>query len=363
MNTLKKVLFYSRDPGGTNCTIPVYRKLSKTEGIKAELWGRDFAIRKYREEGLTYQDVSSLKWEEIVELLEELHPKVLVTGTSYGDRTEQRLWKWAKKEGTYSMAILDQWLSYRIRFSDPSGRLVLPDKILVMDEFAKQEMVADGFDEQQILVIGQPHFEVLTLKANQVTEAEKRKIRKDFNLLEGITILFVSEPLSTALHVDMGFTEHTILRELILAVQQVRPSVIVNLLVKLHPKQSVSETRQTIGSFPAVSNIRVSIIADQPLLPLILIADVVVGMYSMGLIEAHLLKKPIMSIQIGRKGPDQFILSKRGIIEAVITSDILKKELRKFFLQAGKIFQQTLPVIPHPVENVKRFIISIFDQQ
>lgn len=363
MITTKKILFYSRDPGGTNCVIPVYRRLLEMKGVETLLWGKDFAIPKYREESLMYKDVGALKLEEIRQLLKQYNPKVLVTGTSYGDRTEQWLWKWAKKEGTYSMAILDQWLSYRIRFSDPSGRLVLLDKILVMDEFAKKEMVAEGFNERRILVTGQPHFEELKKKAAQVTEFDKKKIRKDLNLLEGITILFVSEPLADALHVDMGFTEHTILRELILAVQQVRPSVIVNLLVKLHPKQSISETRQTIGSFPAVSNIRISIIADQPLLPLILIADVVVGMYSMGLIEAHLLKKPITSIQIGRKGPDQFILSKRGIIEAVITSDILKKELQKFFLRSGKIPQQTLQVIPHPVENIKRFIISIFDQQ
>ena len=43
-----------------------------------------------------------------------------------------------------------------------------------------------------------------------------------------------------------------------------------------------------------------------------------------------------MSVQIGRKGPDQFILSKRGVIEAVTTSDVLSKGLKRFFLRSGK---------------------------
>lgn len=362
MTTAKKVLFYSRDPGGTNCIIPVYQRLKGIRGVESLLWGKDFAIPRYREESLIYKDVGALKPEEMHELLKQDTPKVLVTGTSYGDRTEQRLWKWAKELGIYSMAVVDQWLSYRVRFSDPSGRLVLPDKILVMDEFAKQEMAAEGFDQRRILVTGQPHFEALQEKARKITELDKKKIRKDFNLQDGITILFVSEPLADAPHVDMGFTEDTILRKLVLAIQQIKPSLTVSLLVKLHPKQKPEKVRRVIRSLPTPRNIRLSLIADCPVLPLISVADIVIGMQSMVLIEASLLKKPVMSIQIDRKTPDQFVLSKRGIIEAVTTNDSLKKELRKFFSGSGKILQQTLPVIPCPVENVKRFIILAFDQ-
>ena len=363
MSMVKKILFYSRDPGGTNCVIPVYQGLRELKGVESLLWGKDYAIQKYQEEGLMYRDVGDLKPEEIHGLLRQYNPKVLITGTSYGDRTEQRLWKWAKELGTYSMAILDQWLSYRVRFSDRSGRLTLPDKILVMDEFAKQEMVVEGFDQRRILVTGQPHFEALQEKAKKITTLDKKKIKKDLNLQNGIIVLFVSEPLSNALHVDIGFTEHTILRELISTVQQIKPSVTVNVLVKLHPKEDVSLMKKTIGSFPVVPNIRVSIVSGQPLLPLILITDIVIGMQSTVLIEANLLKKPVMSIQIGRKGPDQFILSKRGIVEAITARDVLKQELRRFLLHEGKGSQKMLPVIPHPIENVKRFIIPVFGQK
>lgn len=359
MSSAKKALLYSRDPGGTNCIIPVYQKLRGIKDVESLLWGKDFAIQKYREEDLKYRDVSDVGPEELFGLLKKFQPSVLVTGTSYGDRTEQWLWKWAKELGTYSMAIVDQWVRYRVRFSDPSGRLVLPDKILVMDEFAKQEMVAEGFDERLILVTGQPHFEALREKAKKVTEADKKKIRRDFNILEGKTILFVSEPFSTASHVDLGFTEHTILRDLIFAIQQMKSSGMVNLLVKLHPKQKPESFRRFIRSLQTAKNIRVSLIADFPVLPLISISDIVIGMQSMVLIEANLLKKPVMSLQIGRKGPDQFILSKRGIIEAITTSDALKKELRKFFMRSEKISQRTFPVVAHPVENIEKFIRTV----
>lgn len=363
MNTLKKVLFYSRDPGGTNCAIPVYRKLSKTKGIKAELWGRDFAIRKYREDELEYRDIGNLKKEEIRDLLSQFSPEIVVTGTSYGDRTEQWLWKTAGKLGIYSIAILDQWLYYRIRFSDSSGRLAMPDKILVMDEMAKKEMVADGFDGQKILATGQPSFEELWGKARKVSEADKRKIKEGLNCRDGVVILFVSEPFSSALHVDVGFTEHIALGEFISAIKEVKPSTTVNLLVKIHPKQKPNEVRRFIQSLPIIKNLRLTMIADLPVLPLILIADIVIGIQSTVLIEANILNKPVMSIQIGRKGPDQFILSKRGVIEAITTSDALHKELRRFFLCPEKISQKTFLVIPHPVENVKRFIISVLNQQ
>ncbi len=359
MNTVKKVLFYSRDPGGTNCVIPVYQRLRELKGVEPLLWGKDFAILKYQEEGLIYRDIGDLKPEEIHGLLRQYNPKVLVTGTSYGDRTEQWLWKWAKELGTYSMAILDQWLSYRVRFSDHNGRLTLPDKILVMDEFAKQEMVAEGFDQRRILVTGQPHFEALQDKAKKITTLDKKKIKKDLNLQNGITVLFVSEPLSNALHVDMGFTERTILRELVSAIQQLKSSVMVNVLVKFHPKEDISLMKQTIGSFPVVPNIRVSIVSGQPLLPLILIADIVIGMQSTVLIEANLLKKPVMSIQIGRKGPDQFILSKRGIVNAIVSKDVLAKELNEFFNKPIRKQLRVFPVVTHPVENIEKFIRAL----
>jgi len=197
----------------------------------------------------------------------------------------------------------------------------------------------------------------------EALQEKAKKMKKDLNLQDGITVLFVSEPLSTAQHVDMGFTEQTILRDLIDEICHVCPSETVNLLVKLHPKQQPEKVRHFISSFAIPKNIRLSLIADFPVLPLILIADMVIGIQSTVLIEANLLKKPIMSLQIGRKSPDQFILSKRGIVEAITTRDVLKQELRRVFFREGKKPQQTLPVIPHPIENVKRFIISVFNQQ
>ena len=228
-----------------------------------------------------------------------------------------------------------------------------------MDEFAKREMITEGFDKRRILVTGQPHFEALQDKAKKITTLDKKKIKKDLNLQNGITVLFVSEPLSNALHVDIGFTEHTILRELVSAIQQLKPSVTVNVLVKFHPKEDISLMKQTIGSFPVVPNIRVSIVSGQPLLPLILIADIVIGMQSTVLIEANLLKKPVMSIQIGRKGPDQFILSKRGIVNAIVSKDVLAKELNEFFNKPIRKQLRVFPVVTHPVENIEKFIRAL----
>ncbi|MEK6537818.1 MAG: polysialyltransferase family glycosyltransferase [Nitrospirota bacterium] len=363
MNTAKKVLFYSRDPGGTNCIIPVYQQLREMKDVETVLWGKDFAIRKYQEEGLEYRDIGNLKKGEVRDILSQLNPNILVTGTSYGDRTEQWLWKTAGKLGIYSIAILDQWLCYRIRFSDSSGRLTMPDKILVMDEMAKKEMVADGFDGQKILATGQPHFEMLREKAGKISESDKRKIKEDFNCRDGFVILFASEPFSVASHVDLGFTENAILQEIVFAIQQLERSVKINLLVKLHPKQSRDKVQRFIQSLPVLNNLRILIVTDYPVLPLILVADIVIGIQSTVLIEANILDKPVMSVQIGRKGPDQFILSKRGVIEAVTTSDVLSKGLKRFFLRSGKTSQKMFPVLSHPVENIKRFIMSVSDQQ
>ena len=264
MNTAKKVLFYSRDPGGTNCIIPVYQQLREMKDVETVLWGKDFAIRKYQEEGLEYRDIGNLKKGEVRDILSQLNPNILVTGTSYGDRTEQWLWKTAGKLGIYSIAILDQWLCYRIRFSDSSGRLTMPDKILVMDEMAKKEMVADGFDGQKILATGQPHFEMLREKAGKISESDKRKIKEDFNCRDGFVILFASEPFSVASHVDLGFNENAILEEIVFAIQQLEPSVKINLLVTLDTKQRRDKVQRFIQALQVLNKLRILSVTDYP---------------------------------------------------------------------------------------------------
>src|SRR5215469_16356443 len=53
-------------------------------------------------------------------------------------------------------------------------------------------------------------------------------------------------------------------------------------------------------------------------------ARVVVGMFTMGLVEAALLGKPAISVQVGRRGPDALPTNRSGLTRGVIDP----KELR-----------------------------------
>lgn len=364
---MKRILLFSKDPGGANTVIPLVVAL-REKGYEVRLFGKDAALEKYSKAGLDegtnirefLKEVSS---GEVEDFLSKERPDFLITGTSAGDFTEKYLWKAAEKLNIPSFAILDQWLNYGIRFSryttaeireyeKDKSHPYLPSKILVMDDYAKQEAIKDGLDQSKILVSGQPYFE--TLLKEKVSSERLKELRSRLGIgSDDLIITFASEPVSKDYKNDYwGFNEKTIFKELFEGVKEVseRSEKKISIIIKVHP-------REDEDSFEEISSdthkLKIIIDRDSKPMDLILISDVVAGMSSMFLIEAAIIGKPVLSILMGMKKEREppFILDRRGIIKSIKGREELINRLDEIIVR-GRKENAGFDFIRNPVANI-----------
>ncbi|MFH0969686.1 MAG: hypothetical protein V1804_04215 [Patescibacteria group bacterium] len=346
---MKKVLLFSRDPGGANTVIPLFEIL-KERGYNADIFGKDTSLERYKKFGLNGKNImkfiGKLGLEEIKNFLSKTKPDFIITGTSANDFTEKFLWKAAEELKIPSFAILDQWLSYGIRFSrygvsDLEEYLkkpiheYLPTKIFVMDDYAKREMHKTGIKSDRIVIGGQPYFDLLNEKKKKITKSGIILFKKELDISKSaFIVVFSSEPIEKAYGgkikaiKNLGYTEKTILKELIHSLKKIAKSkkIKLNLIIKIHPKENLSDFKG-IARNNGDKSLRIKIIKNCDSWNLILASDLVCGMVSMFLIESVLLNKKTLSIQIGLKKENPFILDRRNILKSVVKKKELKTRL------------------------------------
>lgn len=149
---------------------------------------------------LTIKDfgVSDISLASMEKVLEQVSPNLALTGTSAqegkaNDIVEHTTTRAARKLDIASLAVLDIWQAYSQRFSDErtSQRLdILPTHIAVMDQLAYDEMVAEGFPKEVLVITGNPHFDNLFAKAQSFTELQRKEIRQKIGLSGDILHFF-----------------------------------------------------------------------------------------------------------------------------------------------------------------------------
>jgi hypothetical protein len=370
----RKILLFARDPGGANSIVPLVEPL-KANGYYTYVFGKDSALSVYNIRAVQdYRDITKyvdpLSQNDLGEFLRSQAPDFIITGTSADDMTEKYIWTAAQGLNIPCFAIVDQWINYGIRFSsfgvsdmrshDRAKKYpYLPTRIIVMDEFARDEMVKEGIPSSLILVCGQPHFEYLrnyqTSRSNIDLYAKLGIDKSD------IVITFASEPIVETYHEShtsdhyWGYTERTIFSNLLDALRETLrlTDKRVCLIVRPHPKESTMNLADLYGR----SGPRVKIVCDTDShsLDLVSISHLVCGMSSMFLIEAVVLGKPVLSVQIGLRREDPFILSRRGIVTSILDFDALVRSLKSVIIEKSYDAYR-FPIIHDPVH---RIIISM----
>jgi len=341
----------------------------KDSGCEVRLFGKDAALRRYRDEGLHGEDImaqmSEVNADAVRSFLTTLSPALILSGTSADDMTEKLIWSAANGLGIPCFAIVDQWVNYGIRFSQYSladmeiynarkEHPFLPRRIFVTDEQAKREMTRDGIPAERIAVTGNPYFEHITNKAAAVSPNRLEQIRTSLGIRKGdLVVAFASEPILRMYGQNnyLGYTEKTIAEEIIKALMiiQARSGRNITLLLRLHPKDEAGhydDIKDTYGG-------KIAIVVDRGMqsYELPLVADVVCGMYSMLLVEAALLKRPFMSVQIGLKRKDPFMLSRTGAVSTVGDRDTLVAELFSILFE-GKVPSSAFRPLKTPIKNI-----------
>lgn len=375
---MKKIMLLARDPGGANTILALVPAL-QNQGYELLLCGKDAALHRYRHFGLEGKDVGLerpvIDCEHWLEFLELEQPDLIITGTSGDDFSERYLWQAARRKGIGSLAILDQWINYGLRFSSygldrkdeyEKNHLhpYLPDFILVMDEEARLAMIRDGIEAERIIVSGQPYFDLLLQQQKHDNRRLIRETRQGLQIAPNdYVIAFVSESISQDYRVSpgespyWGYDEISILKELLqvlvpISREETRP---VHLLIKKHPLERSDNYLKLLNDSDC-SKLRYQV-AEGNIDPwsLVLASDLVCGMSSMLLLESILLGRPTLSIQIGLKRDNPLILDKRGVLLSILDRKDLLDNLRDI-IQRNKIPRYNWKVEAGAIDKVIQLV-------
>jgi len=286
-----KGFFVFSDPGGAK---PV---LALAESLKGSL--QEFRIvsdRQYNFFDDFLVEVRNTTSKAATELA-LFKPDFLFTGTSYTSSVELEYIKAAKELSIYSFAFVDHWTNIRERFQR-NGKEYLPDKILVIDEKAKQLAIGSGIDKDKLIVFGNPYHKVLKNWKPALTKAELfQKLGLD-NLQKKI-VLYAPDPLSNVDGINtFGFDEIMATKIFVKTIKELDDKFYF--LLNPHPNQNV-EMLESLGE----NEMRI-LCAGTDVNTILYYADLVIGFFSSILIEAAIMNKPVIRFFINDRAKDPF---------------------------------------------------------
>lgn len=274
-----KILFSAKDPGGKNAIAPVLEALRK-------------------------------RGDEVGEAV--TNPDIFIAGTSAGNTPDKEILQSLGK--VPSLYVLDFWLNYWQRFSTLGKKdfTFLPTKICVMDDIAKEDMLAEGFDPSCIVVTGNPHFDHFADAVTRTTEEKDR-------------VLFISQPLrataATPGFAPVASDEYTALSDLIAAVDSLPDSFYIS--IRLHPKETADKYAAQLGP-------RVRIAPENTLEEALSASGLIVGISSPVLMQAAAAGKKVLSYEPDLAGPDPLVSNRVGVTTRIDSKEALQSALASY---------------------------------
>lgn len=338
---MKQVMLFARDPGGANVLMPVYRKMRGRALVS--VYGKEFALASFLRNGIPAKELHG----EVFSFLKEQRPDFLLTGTSLNDNTERYLWKAARELGIKSAAILDQWMNPGIRFSAYSYEDMeayqksrehpyMPNQILVMDSLAAGLLEQEGIGAEKITITGQPHFDTIL---ERYKEAPERKESLAYR------ICYVSEPLQDNYdkgkeEAYWGYNEKTNFFALSRCLKELSKELSrqLDVVIRPHPRESLDYWKNLVENWHE-DGIGLRLDEKSDSFALLKEMDLICGMSSMFLLEATICGKPVVSIQLGLKRKDPFVLSTLGCCKTQLTEEQLKNTLRTALTEGRQPFR------------------------
>jgi hypothetical protein len=326
------------DPGGANAVAAVLKVLETDGRLDLAPYAYNEGVEVLNRQGIRSRPLpAAIDAAWTLRRLEEDRPALVFTGTSHNGRDCEKLFiSTARGLGIRSLAVLDFWSNYAVRFSDDRGALTaLPDSIAAMDQRAKSEMIAAGIPGDIILVTGQPAFDALPGIREAFSAARKSEIRRSLGLAEGDRfVLFASQPLKR-FYPDVqapshpGYDEHLVLSEVIRALESIaaEESLKIFLLVRPHPRENVVDFNGY-----ASREIRLKVSAEGNGRELAMSSDLVVGMNSVFLMEACYLDNVVLSLQPGLRVTDALPTNGWGASRGITSRDGIGPALRELLL-------------------------------
>jgi hypothetical protein len=313
---LPNFMVCATDAGGAAVTAPV-ASLARDQGWRVTIFSGTGTKDSFSQWGFD----SLLVNEDPASQVEVLAPDVILIGTTRYPSPERSITRLARGFEIPTVAVLDDWSNYRVRFLDEGSSLCLPDLVCCPDAVALLEMSAECLDEKRLLITGHPALAAAADKMALFFSSPPP--RPQFFPSDGRpVVLFLSETHSTdfgsqpgehgPLGPFLGYCEYSVRAEL----AKVTSSFYV--IEKRHPAD-----RRSLPFPTDAAPGRWITAPAHPLWEVIWHADAVVGMKSVALIESALLARPTVSFQPGLIGPDPCTASRLGVVSRLGNIEML----------------------------------------
>ena len=316
------VVFCATDSGGIRNIVPILSRCTK-KCIRPTLITRlahVCMIGEYVSASADVKFTDDWSTSQLFNLFKNIKPDLIITGTTRYQSPDRQLILYGKRNSITTVSILDEWFNYRLRFLDEgTGELIfLPDAIALQDEQAREESVAEGIPEEICHITGSPALAELTKEADLMIHKgpDIPKIIEKFN--DEIIVIFLSEThaedygtipdSSGPLGPYLGYTEITVRQSILRVLSRINRKFVF--IEKLHPSAKKENSVEYVPD-----NVRY-LVADRSdqLWPLVWHGDLIIGMRSMGLLEAHILGCEVISFQPGLKVKDNCTAVRLGLI-------------------------------------------------
>lgn len=324
----KKIVAASWHPGGVNAIAPVIKTLIKAKKTEVVAVGYQFSEKIFQQKGIGCKTIASYGLKDVslgsmIQLLEAELPDLVLTGTGCQseenrDIIEQTLTLAARKKDIKSLAVLDFWGNYSLRFHDIYTKETLkflPDKIAIMDEIAQQAMLDEGFDGERLVITGNPYFDELGRLSTEYTEDKRKTTRSALGISNSAYLVTYATGIFADLRLlGWPFTDLDCVEILCLGITQLKEEKRknVSLLLKKHPREKKERFEELFG-YASTFDIAVTK-SDYDTRLAVLASDLVVAPASTVLLEAILMGRDALSLQPGRAREDDFILNKLNLI-------------------------------------------------
>lgn len=326
------VVALSGDPGGANALAPLIECLRQSGRVQIEARAYRQACDVWNKRGLEFTELN-----EQAELALPVSTQLLLTSTSLnGVNLEKRYTAVARAQGIPSLAVLDFWSNYRPRFGSDDEVDSLPDRIAIMDEQARDEMIAEGFEPERLVVTGQPAFDELLSWGAGFTADRRREVRARMGMAgDELLVVFASQPFSALcrpgaeVFPSPGYDERIVASLLVQALEKIaeESSRRIVLAIRPHPREDADNLRHLRSD-----RIRIHVGNEGDSREAIVAADLVTGMNSALLVEACYLGCLVVSLQPDLKLADALPTNRRGFSRAAFSNEEVLPTLREMLL-------------------------------
>ncbi len=276
-------LFVFSDPGGAKAVLAkvceLKDNLSKCFIISDRVYPffKEFSLRV------------DLPPKNVTDYFNIINPDFVFTGTSYTSKIELEFLRVARERKVISYSFIDHWTNFKNRFLF-NDQYMYPDKILVIDEEAKQLAIEDGINKNILIIYGNPYYKYLhSFQPKEPKENFFSRLGHDVGRKK--IIVFAPDPLSNVNGSSVyGFDELSATKEM----AELLDSISHNFLffLKLHPNQNVKAIKSKASS----KMIMLDASVDSN--TLIYYSDLVIGFFSNFLIEANIMRKKVLRFHL-----------------------------------------------------------------